>query len=101
MRKVMVRYQVKPGRAEENEGLIRKVFEELAKTNPDGLRYAAFKLEDGLTFVHLASIETGDGSNPLSESPAFQEFQAEIRSRCEVPPNAEDMHQVGSYRFSQ
>jgi hypothetical protein len=100
MRQVLVRYKVQAGREAENETLIRKVFEELKATRPQGLRYASFKLEDGLTFVHLASIETPDGSNPLSESAAFEAFQAGIRDRCEVPPAAEDLQEIGSYRFN-
>ena len=34
MRQVMVRYKVKPDRVEENEQLVRAVYEELAATAP-------------------------------------------------------------------
>jgi hypothetical protein len=99
MKRVMVRYKVKSDKAEENANYIRKVFEELNNNNPDGLRYASFRLDDGVSFVHIASIETGDGSNPLSESPAFKAFQEGIKDRCEEPPVAVDLHEVGSYRL--
>ncbi len=99
MKRVLVRYKVKPDRAEENENYIRKVFEELQHMAPSGLRYASFKLDDGLSFVHIASIETDDGNNPLSQSEAFQAFQAEIRDRCEEPPVAVDLNEIGSYRL--
>ena len=59
MSKVMVRYKVKPERAQENERLIRAVYEELAQTTPAGLRYATFKLEDGVSFL-LARVRRGD-----------------------------------------
>ena len=36
------------------------------------------RLDDGVTFVHVASVETDDGVNPLLSSPAFAEFQREI-----------------------
>jgi hypothetical protein len=36
----MVRYRVKPGRAAENEELVRAVYEELHRTQPPGFRYA-------------------------------------------------------------
>ena len=42
MRRVMVRYKVKPDRAAENEALVRAVYEELARTQPAGLHYATF-----------------------------------------------------------
>ena len=99
MRRVIVRYKVKQGHATENEQLIKKVFEELAETNPEGLRYASFKGEDGVTFIHFASIETEDGVNPLDNSQAFKQFQEGIRDRCEVPPEAVPLTEIGAYQF--
>ena len=68
MGKVVVRYKVKPERVEENERLIGRVYEELAESAPEGLRYATFRLDDGVSFVHIASIDTADGSDPLRGS---------------------------------
>jgi hypothetical protein len=99
MKRVLVRYKVKADRAAENEDYIKKVFEELKQTGPEGLRYASFKQDDGLSFVHIASIETEGGSNPLDKSPAFAAFQAEIKDRCDEPPVAVDLNEIGSYRF--
>jgi len=31
------------------------VYDELHERNPDGLRYATFQLDDGVSFVHLRS----------------------------------------------
>ncbi len=99
MKRVLVRYKVKADKAAENEMFIKKVFEELRQSGPAGLRYASFKQDDGVTFIHIASIETEGGKNPLAETPAFQAFQAEIRDRCEEPPVAVDLHEIGSYRL--
>jgi hypothetical protein len=99
MKRVMVRYKVKSDKAEENEDYIKKVFEELKQNGPEGLRYASFKQDDGLSFVHIVSIEAEGGKNPLSESPAFKSFQAEIKDRCEETPVAVELHEIGSYRF--
>jgi hypothetical protein len=96
MRQVMVRYKVKPDRAGENEALVRAVYAELADTRPAGLRYATYKLEDGVSFVHLASVE-GE-HNPLADTAAFARFQADVRDRCEEPPVVAELHEVGSYR---
>lgn len=98
MSHVIVRYKVKEGRADENAGLIEKVFAELAETKPSGLRYAAFRGEDG-TFVHVASIETDDGSNPLQKTEAFKKFTADIKERCDEPPAPLGVTPVGSYGF--
>ena len=96
MRQVMVRYKVKPDRVEENEQLVRAVYDELAATRPAGLRYATFRLEDGVSFVHVASVE-GE-HNPLAEVEAFARFQADIRDRCDEPPVATEAQTIGSYR---
>ena len=99
MRRVIVRYKVKPGKVEANEELVRAVYEELGSTAPAGLRYATFKLEDGVSFVHVASVETPDGRNPLGGVEAFARFQQGIAERCDEPPVAMEMSEVGSYRF--
>lgn len=99
MKQVIVRYRVKPGRGDENEELIKRVFEELSGGEPAGLRYASFRSTDGLSFTHIASIETDDGSNPLGATAAFKAFQAEIKDRCDEPPQATEVNAVGAYRF--
>ena len=95
----VVRYRTKPDRAEENVALIEKVFAELDASRPEGLRYASFRLADGVSFVHVAEVDTADGSNPLTKTAAFQEFLRDIGDRCEEGPNASDATLVGSYRF--
>ena len=97
MKQVMVRYKVKPDRAQENEELVRAVYDELRRTTPAGLRYATFQLEDGVSFVHVAQTE--EGQNPLTEVAAFREFQKEVGERCEEPPVVAELREVGSYRF--
>jgi hypothetical protein len=96
MKRVMVRYKVKPDQVETNEALVRDVYEELSRVRPDGLRYATFKLDDGVTFVHVA--EHGE-PNPLATVEAFKRFQADIRDRCDEPPAAMEVEQIGSYGF--
>jgi hypothetical protein len=62
------------------------------------LRYAAFKLEDGVTFVHLVSIDDPD-RNPLRKLTAFKAFVADIDARCATKPDASDLVEIGSYRL--
>jgi len=99
MKQVMVRYKVKPDRAAENERLVRAVYDELRRTEPTGLRYATFRLDDGVSFVHLASSETDDGHSPLSEVKAFKQFQEDIDDRCEEGPAVTGLREIGSYRL--
>jgi hypothetical protein len=99
MGEVVVRYRVKPERVEENERLIGRVYAELAESAPSGIHYATFRLEDGVSFVHIASIDTADGSNPLRAITAFAEFGRDIAERCDEPPVVQDSTLVGSYGF--
>jgi hypothetical protein len=83
---VVVRYKVKPERVEEHEGLIRRVFAELTEQRPAGVDYQAMKLEDGVSFVHVAKIATANGKNPLTELASFKAFTANIGERCDEKP---------------
>ena len=91
----VIRYTTKPEHADENERLIRNVFAELSNESPEGLRYAAFRLDDGVSFLHVAVVE---GENPLSTSDAFGAFQSGISDRCAQGPSPTDATIVGSYR---
>ena len=98
-KRIVVRYRVKPDRVAENERLIAAVFQQLQREQPAGLRYASFKAADGVSFTHMVSIETADGSNPLGALGAFKSFTADIKARCDEPPVAIELEEVGSYRF--
>ena len=98
MKTIMVRYKTKPDKAGENVKYVQKVFEELQRSSPAGVRYVTFQLSDGVSFMHIASIDTADGSNPLTQSAAFKSFQAGIKDRCEEQPVATDLTTIGSYR---
>jgi hypothetical protein len=99
MRRVMVRYTVKPDQADENVRRVQAVFAQLEREKPAGLRYMTFRLPDGVSFVHVASIETADGANPLTALDAFKQFAGTIKERCVEPPVTTDLEVVGSYRF--
>ncbi len=99
MKRMEVRYTVKPDQVEKNEALVRAVYEELDQTQPAGLRYATFKLDDGVTFVHLVSNETEEPQSPLAKLKAFQRFVENVGERCDEAPVTIELREVGSYRF--
>jgi hypothetical protein len=96
MKTIMVRYKTSEAHAPTNEALVRAVFEELRARAPGGIRYTAYRLEDGVTFVHLATLESEDG-NPLTVLPAFKAFQKRIQERCVEPPVVTELSAIGSY----
>ena len=95
MYQVMVRYKVKPDRVDENEQLVRAVYEELSRTDPGGFRYSTFRLDDGVTFVHLAQSE--HGRPPLGQVAAFQRFTEHIGERVDEAPVTSQIETIGSY----
>ena len=97
--KHMVRYKLKPDRVAENERLARAVYDALRETRPTGLRYATFRLGDGVSFVHIVSHEEAAGANALTALPAFQAFTAGVRDRCATAPVRVELNEIGSYGF--
>jgi len=96
--KKIIQYKVKADRAEENIGYIQSLFSTIERDQPDKLRFVVFQLEDGLSFVHIAFIETDD-SNPLHEFEEFKKFAENITDRCEEPPEFSMLFMVGEYRL--
>jgi hypothetical protein len=98
MSTIVVRYQTKPERAVENQRLIEAVFDELEERQPEGFTYKVFRLEDGVSFIHVVIEHDVDDPESLQAVPAFQAFVADIADRCDVPPVASGAAIVGGYR---
>jgi hypothetical protein len=93
---VVVQYRTRPDAAERNQQLVERVFDELRGLAPRGLRYMAFRLEDGVGFVHVAIFDGGD--DPLADSAAFRRFQEGTAEHLVGPPDIKSMTVIGSYR---
>lgn len=96
MKTVMVRYQVKPECAADNEALIKQVFVQIAREKPAGMSYQVFRQTDGVSFVHVSSFDNAVG-NPLTQLDAFKAFTAGIKDRCVEPPATVELQQIGRY----
>lgn len=97
MKQLMIRYRVKPDRVAENTDLVRNVYAELRQANPAGFRYSTLRLDDGVTFVHIAITE--GTHDPLSKLEAFKRFRAGLGERVEAPPEAGEAQLIGAYGF--
>jgi hypothetical protein len=98
MNAIVVRYQAKPDRADENQRLIEAVFADMEERQPEGFTYKVFRLEDGISFIHVVIEHDVDQGDSLQDVPAFQAFVADIADRCDVPPVATGATVVGGYR---
>jgi hypothetical protein len=98
MTATVLRYQVKPERAEENQQLIEALFTELDQGELDGFTYKVFRLQDGVSFIHVWIEHDIADPGSLQAVPAFQAFMADLAARCDVPPVATGATLVGGYR---
>jgi hypothetical protein len=98
MKTTVVRYRAKPERADENEQLIEAVFAELNECEPEGFTYKVFRLEDGVSFIHVFIEHDIDDPESLQEMPAFRAFVADLAGRCDTPPTSKGATVVGGYR---
>ena len=95
---VVVSYQIRPDAKDEHVRLVEAVFEQLRTDKPAGvLDYQVRCLDDGVSFVHISTADTPDGSNPLPSLASFQAFGRDIGSRVATAPNPTQATVIGSY----
>ena len=101
MKIVKVQYTVKESYSETNQQNIRKVMADLRVLNNPGIRYSAFMLDDGKSFVHFAIYPGADTAAIVGNLESFQSFRQQLKeSQPEVPPKSEDLTLVASaYEF--
>ena len=98
MRNVVVTYQVRPDAMDEHLRLIGAIFDELDAQAPDDVEYKVLRLADGVSFVHVSTADSPDGTNPLTRFAAFREFSETAGERAATPPTPVSAELVGSYR---
>jgi hypothetical protein len=90
----LIRYRVRPEKAEENQQLIEGVFRELHAKSPAQVRYLVLRLSDG-TFCHLVD----DGTKTVPSLDAFAAFQRGGAERRLDEPQQLEATVVGNYRM--
>lgn len=97
MNAVRVQYTVKESYVETNKANIQRVMADLREINDPNIKYAAFLLDDGKSFMHFVMRTSVEAQKTISELPSFQEFQRQLReSGPEAPPQSENLTLVGS-----
>ena len=74
------------------------MFAELDKHQPEGFTYKVFRLDDGVSFIHIMIEHDVDHPESLQDVAAFQAFVAEVDDRCDFAPVAMGATIVGGYR---
>jgi len=94
---VVVSYQLRPEAMDEHVRLIEAVFAQLREQQPANVEYKVVRLDDGVSFLHISTADTTDGSNPLPTLSAFKEFGRELSDRVATAPAPTGATLVGSY----
>jgi hypothetical protein len=100
MKKVLVRYKVKASKVAENEQLVKEVYKQLHEKKINGFHYTTLKLDDGVTFIHIAYSDTEQANKESSSLSAFKKFQENIKDRCDEQPVVSQVSVIGSYNFN-
>jgi hypothetical protein len=62
-----------------------------------GIKYSAFALEDGRTFLHFGMYEDQEALDVVNNLPSFQSFRSQLKaSEPEIPPKGDDLTLVDS-----
>jgi hypothetical protein len=94
---VVVSYTVRPEAVAEHVRLIEAVFEQLRAEAPSNIEYKVMRLDDGVSFVHVSTADTPDGSNPLPQLASFQEFGKDSAARVATTPVPTAADIIGAY----
>jgi hypothetical protein len=95
---VVVSYQVRPEAVAEHVRLIKAIFEQLQAERPGNVEYKVMCLDDGVSFVHVSTADTSDGSNPLPELASFRQFGQDAAARVATAPVPAVAEIIGSYQ---
>jgi len=101
MKTVWVQYTTTPEYAATNKENIKKVTDELKAINNPGIKYGAYVLPDGKTFMHFDHFENEEAHQILMGLESFKKFQTELMaSNLEVGPKWEPLSlMASSYEF--
>lgn len=97
MKVVRVQYTTRPEFVVTNQSNIAAIVEELKTLNHPGIKYTAWLLPDGKTFMHFDQLENEEAHQVLQSLASFHKFATELEaSDLEVEPKLELLTLVAS-----
>ena len=70
---------------------------QLTAEQPDNVQYQVLRLADGVSFVHVSTADTPDGSNLIPELESFKAFGKDIAFRVTAQPDLKVADVIASY----
>ena len=98
MRIFAIRARVHASAVADVETAARRIFTGLERDRPDGFRFVAGRLADGVTYLILVHVEEG-AANPLDTLPEYQQFLRGLKDWRDGRSEEGPMELVGSYRL--
>jgi len=97
MKIVRVQYTTTAEYARTNKENIMQLVNELKSINHPGIKYSAYLLPDGKTFMHFDQLENEEAHQFLQSLESFKKFADELwKSKLEVVPKLELLTLVAS-----
>jgi len=94
----MVRFATTKANIAEIETAVAAMFAAIDEAQPPGIRYAAGRLADGLTFLLILDLADGV-ENPLPSIPEARAFQQQMSAWATEPPTPQPITVLRSYRL--
>lgn len=94
MEHLLMRYRIKPAELEHHLELLRTVYADLNASDPGGLHWISYQLDDPHEFVELAFAPELPGPLPTMDS--FRRYRADLEARCESR-SATELQPVAHY----
>lgn len=82
----LIRYVVKPEHLDENRVLVGALVNELRVLQPPEFSYLTMEIACA-DFLHLAIIDSADGSHPLHQLESFKAWAQDLNARCLSGPD--------------
>jgi hypothetical protein len=97
MKIVRVQYTTTPEYAPVNKENIRQIVNELRSIINPGIKYSAYLISDGNTFMHFDQLENEEAHQFLQSLESFKKFADELsNSQLEVEPKLELLTLIAS-----
>ena len=93
---VKTQYTVNEDFVQQNRANIKSMIDGLRLLERHDIKYTAYVLKDGKTFVHLAQYQEKDAQDMFLDFHAFKYFSRERDLHLEVQPESVEMSLVGS-----
>ena len=96
MKVTRVQYSVDQKFVDQNKKNIAAVMKELRSLKRNDVKYAAYLLEDGVTFMHLVHCASEEAEDVLTSLKSFEVFQEQVSDHFVNSPKVEHPTVVAS-----